>query len=291
MTLKLVYRKKDKLHDLEESGIDLRNKLTKLQQQQTQSLHDDNKALELKMQTTVNSRFCLLEERLSSLEKQKITKEEHSVPSIHNADTWSGAQKWSSTSEPGTYRVQIKNFHSRFIQDSVTQKYLNENNNKGVKSLADRIHSQYQDPSIWILMDSNRRYLRENRLSPDNTRSIKIVACGNLDDLEVLTDSIPDDLEILFLELHATERVHEEYCSIISKIKDDFPNLKIVLSEVIPRFDILDNQVLCLNVLLLASFKNDKSVYIITNSKLRKESYFSDNKYTKKDNINIITCR
>ena len=35
---------KDKLHDLEESGIDLRNELTKLQQQQTQSLHDDNKA-------------------------------------------------------------------------------------------------------------------------------------------------------------------------------------------------------------------------------------------------------
>ena len=89
------------------------------------------------------------------------------------------------------------------------------------------------------------------------------------------------------LELHAAERVHEEYCSIISKIKDDFPNLKIVLSEITPSFDILDNQVLRLNALLLASSKNDKSVYIIKNSNLRKESYFSDNKHIKKDNINI----
>ena len=40
-------------------------------------------------------------------------------------------------------------------------------------------------------MDPNGRYLRENCVSPDNTRSVKIVACSNLDDLEVLTDSIP----------------------------------------------------------------------------------------------------
>ena len=191
---------KDKLHDLEESGIDLRNKLTKLQQQQTQSLHNDNKALELKVQTIVNSRFCLLEERLSSLEKQSsITEEEHSVPSIHNADTWSGAQEWSN--EPGTLQDSDKKFSLKdrlTRNDSVTQKYPNQNKNKEVKSFTDQIHSQYQDPSIWILMDSNRRYLRENRLSPDNTRSVKIVACTNLDDLEVLTDSIPDDSEICF---------------------------------------------------------------------------------------------
>ena len=196
------------------------------------------------------------------------------------------------------YKIPIKKFSLKdrlTRNDSVTQKYPNDNNNKGVKSSTDQIHSQYQDPSIWTLLDSNRRYLRENRLSPDNTRSVKIVACSNLDDLEVLTDSIPDDLEILFLhvgvndlEFHAAERVHKEYCSIISKIKDDFPNLKIVLSEITPRFDISDNQVLHLNALLLASFKNDKSAYIISNSNLRKESYFSDNKHIKKENINIL---
>ena len=60
------------------------------------------------MQTTVNSRFRLLEERLSSLEKQKITKEEQSVPSIYDVDTWSGAQEWSSTNEPGTLQDSDK---------------------------------------------------------------------------------------------------------------------------------------------------------------------------------------
>ena len=43
-----------------------------------------------------------------------------------------------------------------------------------------------------------------------------------------------------------------------------------------------------LNALLLDSFKNDESVYIIKNSNLRKESYFSNNKHIKKDNINIL---
>ena len=139
---------KDKLHNLEESGIDLRNKLTKLQQQQTQSLHNDNKALELKVQTSVNSRFRFREERLSSLEKQtSVTKEEHSKPSVHNADTWSGAQEWSSTNEQETLqdsdkKLSLKDTLTR--NDSVTQKYPNENNNKGVKSFTDQIQSQYQ---------------------------------------------------------------------------------------------------------------------------------------------------
>ena len=90
------------------------------------------------------------------------------------------------------------------------------------------------------------------------------------------------------LKLHATKRIHKEYCSIISKIKNNFPNFKIVPSEITPRFDILDNKVLRLNALLLASFKSDESVYIIKNSNLRKESYFSDKKHIKKDNINIL---
>ena len=118
---------KDKLQDLEESGINLRNKLTKLQQQQTQSLHDDSKALEMKMQTTVNSRFRLLEERLSSLEKQKITKEEQSVPSIHQADICSGTQEWSSANEPEALqdsddkRIPLKDRLT--TNDSVARKY------------------------------------------------------------------------------------------------------------------------------------------------------------------------
>ena len=80
------------------------------------------------------------------------------------------------------------------------------------------------------------------------------------------------------LEPHAAGRVHKEYCSIISKIKDDFPNLKIVLSKITHFLDILE----------LVSFKNDRSVYIIKNSKLRNESYFNDNKHIQKDNINIL---
>ena len=62
------------------------------------------------------------------------------MPSIYDVDTWSGAQEWSCTNEPGTLQdsdKKLKLANRLTKNDSVTRKYPNENNNKGVKSLAD----------------------------------------------------------------------------------------------------------------------------------------------------------
>ena len=124
-------------------------------------------------------------------------------------------------------------------------------------------HQPKDTVSILLAMDSNRRYLQENRLSPDMTKKVKITPCGNLDDLETLSNNIDKDLQVLYIhtgvndvELFSAERVHHKYCSIISKIKSNHPQLQIVLSEITPRFDLLDNQVLRLNALLFQTYRN-----------------------------------
>ena len=156
-------------------------------------------------------------------------------------------------------------------------------------------HQPKDTVSILLAMDSNRRYLQENRLSPDMTKKVKITPCGNLDDLEILSNNLDKDLQVLYIhtgvndvELFSAERVHDEYCSIISKIKSNHPQLQIVLSEITPRFDLLDNQVLRLNALLFQTYRNDRSVYIVRNNNLRKQSFYSDNKHINRESINLL---
>ena len=54
-------------------------------------------------------------------------------------------------------------------------------------------HQPKDTVSILLAMDSNRRYLQENRLSPDMTKKVKITPCGNLDDLEILSNNLDKD--------------------------------------------------------------------------------------------------
>ena len=74
-------------------------------------------------------------------------------------------------------------------------------------------HLSKDTVSILLAMDSNPRYLQENRLSPDMTRKIKITPCGNLDDLEILSNNLDKDLQVLYnhtgvndVELFSAER-------------------------------------------------------------------------------------
>ena len=96
-----------------------------------------------------------------------------------------------------------------------------------------------------------------------------------MDDLEILPGNLDKDFQILCIytgvndvELFSAERVHDEYCSIISKIKSNHSQLQIALSEIAWRFDLLDNQVIRLNALLSQSYRNDRYVYIVLNNNL-----------------------
>ena len=56
-------------------------------------------------------------------------------------------------------------------------------------------------------------------LEDHQPKEVKITPCGNLDDLEILSNNLDKDLQVLYIhtgvndvELFSAERVHDEYC-------------------------------------------------------------------------------
>ena len=72
------------------------------------------------------------------------------------------------------------------------------------------------------------------------------------------------------------------------KIRDSHPNLKIILSEITPRFDSLDKDVLHLNAKIFNSIKACENKFVVHHNILQKEEFYYDNKHLKKDHIHHL---
>ena len=149
--------------------------------------------------------------------------------------------------------------------------------------------------SILLFMDSNRKFLSENKLSPDRNRPLKIIPCGDLSELQEKINIINEATELIHihtgvndLDLKTIDTVHEELLSTITQLRSNFPEIKIILSEITPRFDSFDRDVLKLNALLFQTFKNDSTVYLLRHNNLRKEEFFFDNKHILREQINRL---
>ena len=69
------------------------------------------------------------------------------------------------------------------------------------------------------------------------------------------------------------------------KIRDSHPDIKIILSEITPRFDSLNKDVLRLNAKIFNSCKACENIFVVHHNNLRKEEFYYDNKHLKKDHI------
>ena len=154
------------------------------------------------------------------------------------------------------------------------------------------IHHAPEDPiDIQIFMDSNRKFISEKRVSPDGRLKAKISPCGSISDLGKLVNSIPENLKALLIHTGVNDielepdvnQIHSKLYDNIMKIRDSHPNLKIILSEITPRFDSLDKDVLRLNAKIFNSFKAWENIFVVHHNNLRKEEFYYDNKHLKKD--------
>ena len=99
-------------------------------------------------------------------------------------------------------------------------------------------------------------------MSPDGRLKTKISPSGSISDLGKLVNSIPENLKTLLIHTGVSDielepdvnEIHSKLYDSIMKIRDSHPNLKIVLSEITPRFDSLDKYVLRLNAKIFNSF-------------------------------------
>ena len=75
----------------------------------------------------------------------------------------------------------------------------------------------------------------------------------------------------------------------IGNIKIKNPNTKILLSEITPRNDAFDREVMQLNALLFNSIRLADTVYLVRQSSLRRSEYFHDNKHIERNHINRLS--
>ena len=126
-----------------------------------------------------------------------------------------------------------------------------------------------------ICMDSNRNIIDRKKLWRIN--GTKYLPCSTINDVsEALRYNIRSDTKCILihcgtndLDTKHPQRVAYEIHSLISKIKAFNPNIKIVLSELLPRKDLLDNVVLEVNDILKSWYEQDKYVYLVHHNKLR----------------------
>ena len=79
--------------------------------------------------------------------------------------------------------------------------------------------------------------------------------------------------------------VHKLLISTIDLITQRFPNVKIVVSEITPRLDQYDAEVIKCNSMLANSILIMKNVILIDHSNLRGGEHHNDNKHIKRESI------
>ena len=136
-----------------------------------------------------------------------------------------------------------------------------------------------------LLIDSNVKHLQKDLLWSHNT----IIQCSTTYDLHSkLISTNLADIDLIFIHVGVNDidtdngdQVSTNLINIVTKLKNEFPHMKIVVSEVTPRTISRDEEVLKRNDALHAALKTMKDVTIARHSNLRNDrwSFHVDDKH------------
>ena len=159
-------------------------------------------------------------------------------------------------------------------------------------------HQDSYKTKLLIFIDSNRRFLQPRKLWSTNGTTWKHAAR-----LSCVTELLADDKSMDLSALEAIlvscgvndsdymegEEVHKHFISTIDSIRQRFPHIKILVSELTPRNDDKDPRVVICNRLLEESICAMENVILIKHSNLRDSNWsnFRDSKHIKKESISI----
>ena len=142
-----------------------------------------------------------------------------------------------------------------------------------------------------MLCDSNRKHLVADQL----WRGIEIIPCGSVRDLKTMIPTIElEHTRLLIINVGVNDLdkkdgrdVFNELKSILEDITKSVPHIKIVLSEITPRNDERDAQVIICNALLKDAFSRSRNVTIAHHNKLRNSewSFHEDAKHLSRISI------
>lgn len=152
------------------------------------------------------------------------------------------------------------------------------------------------EDDIIILMDSNRRFVAQDKINPDEKLKVKIIPCHNFQQcLDVIDTVAFAKAKVIILhfgvndiESQSTERFCLNMKHAVTLLRSKYPNAQLLVSEITPRMDSLNIKVKECNAHLKSVLGGDPKVYIIYHSFLDNEEYFYDRKHIRKDFINKL---
>ena len=144
-----------------------------------------------------------------------------------------------------------------------------------------------------MCFDSNFTYIDQRKLwDLDGT---KYVRCGMLDEVIAVIDDSKikyEKLKYFFVSCGCNDldytnggNVFNSMKIIVEKLRNKYPNVKVILSEVTPRMDNIDEKVKAVNKLLEPYVKQTADVFLTKHSNMRKREFFRDAKHFGKECI------
>ena len=133
-----------------------------------------------------------------------------------------------------------------------------------------------------FIIDSNARYIDFRKLW--TLKTTEIVRCGNMRDVYNYwsnNNKIYRNLKYVFLSVGCNDLVyktpHQFFSSmnaLVERLQLSFPGIKVILSEVTPRMDKIDERVIEANLLLRQFASGKADLFITKNSNLRNPEFY-----------------
>ena len=155
----------------------------------------------------------------------------------------------------------------------------------------DRSHTAPQANEVVLFMDSNRKILDSGRLW-DPKKSTLVHANSLTDILRVLPNYVTRDSKCVVIHCGTNDidrLLPTEVCDLMAKIIDNIaainPDIRVVLSELLPRCDDMDECVKMVNSTLESFYGKDKYVFALSNDKFRQfpNNYMVDERHLKRE--------
>ena len=143
-----------------------------------------------------------------------------------------------------------------------------------------------KDPELIMCIDSNITHLIPRKLC--TTRRTHIQQIGKLSELNTFIDNLENlrNLKYFFfsvgcndIDYRNSDAVFDLMKQTVDNIRQKFPGVKIILSEITPRMDERDNEVIDTNTKLNEYVAQHDDLFLTTNSNMRDEDFFVDAKH------------
>ena len=152
-----------------------------------------------------------------------------------------------------------------------------------------------QNLELLICFDSNWQYINRRKLWKEKDSDLK--RCGTLFDVSrVVKNSSVKGLKYFLLHVGTNDLDNKHYLQVLDELKQllndvrcRFPGVKFIVSELLPRNDVRDEDVQCFNTLLRSHAERDEvtDITVATHQNMRDPTFtmFYDEKHLKENSV------